>query len=343
MRSALRLLAATLGWVYPLSLLAIVALVRMVGERWWIALVAMYLPRWGFALPLPLLVAALWRWGPRRLLVLQAGAAALVVFPLMGLTLNLHRPSAPDGPLRVLSYNVWGGRLDAQAVLRQIDALAPNVVLLQEADGRRAQPLKDHFAGWNVHAFDQFFLATRFPIVDVWLPPKLPPPPVPRLARFVRYTLATPVGAVDVFNMHPISPREGLDELRGDEGFTYEVRTGRIFRTRAASHIQPNSTLRTRQAEAVAVAVHASPRAAVVAGDTNLPGLSRVFADTLGWLQDGFAAVGRGFGFTFPANHPWMRIDRVMANDRLRFTRFQTGDGRGSDHLCVFATLAAAP
>jgi endonuclease/exonuclease/phosphatase family metal-dependent hydrolase len=342
MRAALRHVAAVLGVAYPLALIVVVLLLRFVGERWWIALVVMYLPRWGFALPLPVVVAALWRWGPRRLVVLQLASVALVLFPLMGLTLNFERAEGKDGPLRVLSYNVWSGRLDGAAILRQIDALAPNMVVLQEAAGPRAQPLRDHFAGWHTSFIDQFFLASRFPIVDVTPPPKLPPPPVARSARFVRYTLATPLGAIDLINMHPISPREGLDELRGEEGFSNEVASGRIFHTRAAAHIRPNSSLRWQQADAVAAAVRASQRPVIVAGDTNLPTLSRAFVETLGGLQDGFTVIGRGFGYSFPSNHPWMRIDRIMASAHLRFTRFQTGDGRGSDHLCVFATLADA-
>jgi endonuclease/exonuclease/phosphatase (EEP) superfamily protein YafD len=323
-------------------LLALTLLLRIVGERWWIALVVMYLPRWGFALPLPIVAWVVWRWGPRRLLALQLVSVVLLLVPLMGLVVNPTREAQADGPVRVLSYNIDGGRIDAAAVVHQIDQLGPDVVLLQEGDSRRAQPIKDHFgAGWHTHDYDQFFLATRYPIREAWVPPRMPPPPVPRSPRFVRYTLETPLGLIDVVNMHPISPREGLDELRGDEGFTHEVRTGRILRTRAGARIRPNTELRRRQVEAVAGIVRASARPLIVAGDTNLPGLSVFLGMYLGKLQDGFTSVGRGFGYTFPANHPWMRIDRIMASDHLRFTRFETGTEEGSDHLCVFATLAA--
>jgi len=34
-----------------------------------------------------------------------------------------------------------------------------------------------------------------------------------------------------------------------------------------------------------------------------------------------------------------MRIDRVFANDALRFTTFRVGNSDASDHLCVIADL----
>ena len=78
----------------------------------------------------------------------------------------------------------------------------------------------------------------------------------------------------------------------------------------------------------------------IIAGDTNLPGLSFVFHRSLSGFQDGFTRAGWGFGYTFPTNHvPWMRIDRVLASDELRFVRFEVGKSLVSDHHCVVADL----
>jgi endonuclease/exonuclease/phosphatase family metal-dependent hydrolase len=344
MRRALSFLTTTIAIAYPATLLAAALLLRFVGESWWVTLVGLYLPRWGFALPLPFVAFALLAWGSRRLLLLLVPAIGLLLFPLMGLEINAARALGAGGELRVVSYNVAMGRFGLDEVLRQIDEFAPNIVLLQEANGRHAKPLAAHYEqDWHVHTHDQFFLASRFPIKDVYLPPKLDLPPVPRSARFARYTLETPVGEVDVFNVHPISPRDGLDELRG-QGLSYELRSGRLLRTsaNAIGHIEPNTRLRARQVAEIGAQVAGSERPVIVAGDTNLPGLSRLLAThLLNGLEDGFSAAGRGLGYTFPAKHPWMRIDRIMASDRLRFVTFETGRGLGSDHLCVFAALTA--
>jgi len=323
----LGLVATIAGWAYPLAVAAVTVVLRLVGDSWWVGLVLMYLPRWGFALPLVPVAVAVALWGPRRLLLAQAGAALLVLFPLMGLELNLRRPKGADGPIRLLSYNVARGRLDPELLLREIDARDANVVLLQEAHSRRAEVVRAHFAGWNVHQYDEFLLATRFEIREVTKPPRLPGGQFP---RFMRYLLGTPLGEVEVVHLHPISPREALNELRS-EGAPTE---------RARARFPANANLRTRQVAAAAAVARASTRPLIVAGDTNLPGLSRTLSRELGHLQDGFSLMGRGFGYTFPAHHPWMRIDRVLASHRLRFTRFETGAGQGSDHLSVFATLA---
>ena len=57
--------------------------------------------------------------------------------------------------------------------------------------------------------------------------------------------------------------------------------------------------------------------------------------------SDGFRACGVGFGYTFPAKQPWMRIDRVFASSELRFTDFKVGCA-SSDHRCVIAELQRA-
>ena len=80
----------------------------------------------------------------------------------------------------------------------------------------------------------------------------------------------------------------------------------------------------------------------VLAGDFNLPGLSGVFNSNLGAFQDGFTTSGSGFGYTFPAQMPWMRLDRVLATREFRFVAFEVGCDGLSDHRCVTATLARA-
>ena len=60
----LRLLAIIGAVAYPLALVAVILAFRYVGERWWVTLAAMYLPRLGFALPLPFILVAVYFWGP---------------------------------------------------------------------------------------------------------------------------------------------------------------------------------------------------------------------------------------------------------------------------------------
>jgi endonuclease/exonuclease/phosphatase family metal-dependent hydrolase len=335
---------------YPLALALIALVLYVIGERWWPVLVALYLPPWGFALPLPLVLFASWRWGTRRGTWLQLVSVALVLFPLCGLvprwpttppeaaaSATADDTLAEAEPLRVFSQNIALGRIDLQLTFEEIARARPNVVVLQEARGAVVQRLLAHFQKWHTHAHDQFFLASRFPITATRIPLKLPARGVERSARFVQHTLATPLGPVELLNVHPISPRDGLDELRG-EGFAHELQKGRLFDRRGPALIRQNAELRDQQIAAVAAAAP-TDRPVVIAGDTNLPHQSRLLRVHLARFQDGFAVAGGGFGYTFPAHHPWLRIDRILASDDLRFASFVTGTAQGSDHLSVFAVL----
>lgn len=328
---------------YPLALLGVIVALRFVGEQWWVTLVAMYLPRAGWALPLPFVVGAILAWERRRLLLLQVVALGLVVFPLMGLHPGLGREMpTPAGPvIRVMSYNVRSQRLQAPGILAQIRQFAPDVVLLQEIQGTPGKPLPKDFEGWHVRHDGELFVASRFPIRNTFVPPPLVyDKGKTGGAHYVKYTIETPLGPVDVFNMHLTSPREGLEEVRGN-GVREEIKSGRLFAGTASGLISFNALRRRRQAEGVAASAGASPRGVIVAGDSNLPGLSWLFARTLGRFRDGFAEAGRGLGYTYPAARGWLRIDRILTNDRLRTVEFRVGDSVASDHHAVCAVIAA--
>src|ERR1700722_13510102 len=107
---SLRRVVAGLAVAYPIALLGAVAVLRYVGEAWWLSTLGLYLPRIGFALPLPFLAVALHFLRRPPLLWLQAVGALIILFPLMGLV--LPRPTSADrgaATLRVLSFNVNAG------------------------------------------------------------------------------------------------------------------------------------------------------------------------------------------------------------------------------------------
>ena len=342
MRSALQVftIAGALGC--PLALVGVILAFRYVGERWWVTLAAMYLPRIGFVLPLPFVAIAIVLWGPRTLLRLQVLSLLLVVFPLMGLNLGTGRFStrASAEVIRVVSYNIGFGGRDIPGVVAQVRAFSPDLVLLQDASPRLEHDLTAAFEGWNVRVDGQFFVASRSPIREVWVPPAIVYDRGTGGAHFVRYTLDTPSGLVDVFNVHPTSPRQGLEEVRGN-GLREELTSGRLFAGKAGALVEFNAFRRQRQIEALTAVVATSLRPVIIAGDTNLPGLSWILGERLGHFRDAFSQAGLGFGYTFPARRPWMRIDRILTNYRLRALDFRVGDAVISDHRCVFAIVAA--
>jgi endonuclease/exonuclease/phosphatase (EEP) superfamily protein YafD len=341
-RKILRMIAVA----YPASLLAVALMLRYIGEGWWVTTFLLYLPRVAFAAPLPFIVVGLLFARMRSLLWLQTVSSILVVFHLMGFVLPWPVSADADAVrVRVLSFNVHSGVGGVEPIVAEIDRHAPDVVLLQEVGNGEsfAALLRPHYA--TVEVSGQFLLATRFPLVSSVEPPKIFYAGDQRSPRFIEYVLDTALGPVAFYSVHPISPREALFSLRGEHGLKREIVSGGIFDGAAAPLIKKNAGLRTLQIETAWESAARETMPVVIAGDTNLPGLSRTLHRTLANFQDGFRSASWGFGYTFPTNkwRPWMRIDRVFASERLRFVDFQVGNSRVSDHRCVVADLQAAP
>lgn len=327
-------------WAY----LAVVVLywlaLWLIGESWWVTTVVLYLPHavaLAPALPLVLLLGTV---GPRRFVAVPLVAVVVVIFPIMGLVVCGGSEDPSGTPrLRVLSYNVDSGRRSIDQLAAEIVGARPDIVVLQEGDQQVGDQVTALLPDFVRHASGQFYIASRWPIVLVHEPPKIPVRGANRTPRFVRYTLETPLGLLDVFNVHPVSPRDGFESIRGG-GLTGEVESGGIFAVDRDAWVH-NTELRRAQAAAIVSLARTSQHPVIIAGDTNLPESSDIFADTLGRYQDGFDAVGRGFGYTFPAHtrFAWMRIDRILAGPGLRFLAFGVGSRRGSDHYCVWADL----
>ena len=336
-----------LGIAYPVALLVVALALRFGGERWWVTGVALYLPRLGFAAPLPLLVLALAASKMRRFLWTQAAAAFLVVFTLMGLTLPSPGAAAdPSAPrLRVLSYNVNSDYGGTDHVVQEIDRYEPDVVLLQEIGDQEVLQREMRARYSSVTLNGQFLLATRYAILSSFEPDKLPIDGKLRSPRYIAQTIATPLGPIAVYDVHPLSPRFAFHEMRG-HGLRREILSGRLFTGASAPAMLENDRVRAAQVEAFSQRAERESFPVIIGGDTNLPDLSYVLHRHLSRFQDGFVKAGSGFGYTFPSTarrSPWMRIDRILASDQLRFVRFEVGTSQASDHLCVVADLQRRP
>src|SRR5438045_2373256 len=97
--------ARALRWACGGYLVFVVALwltLRFATDRWWVATVVMFGPRWVWALPLTLLLPAVVVVRRRKLLWLLTAAAVVVAVPVMGLCVPLRRVLSPGkAPARV--------------------------------------------------------------------------------------------------------------------------------------------------------------------------------------------------------------------------------------------------
>ncbi len=253
----------------------------------------------------------------RVLVVMEVVAMLIALFPLM--ELRVGRSSKPRGtPLRLLTYNVFYARTDRAALTREITGAGANVIVLQEARSSFGEYLQAQLPGWTVRVDDEFLLATKLNVREIEKPKAF----ADASRGWVRYSLEGAAGALEVVNVHPISPRAGLME-QVDPRIAIE--------------------LRGRQIESAAAAASRARGPVIIAGDTNLPPLSAVGRRHLSPYRDAFEDVGLGFGYTFPAKLPWMRIDRVLSGPGVRFLDVRVLPRGASDHRAVVADFELEP
>jgi endonuclease/exonuclease/phosphatase (EEP) superfamily protein YafD len=334
-------ITALAACAYPLVLVAAVLLVRCFSDDWWLLEAALYLPRILLAIPMIALLPLLIALRLPRLLWTQLVASLVLLFPLMGLVLPSPYASASGPTLRLMSYNVHDCLSRAEVVDANIRRHSPDVVLLQEICSH-SQPIIERLRSRYplVRAEGQFLVASRFPLRDVLAGKRLKREDREYDVGSIRYVFDTPLGRITIYSLHPASPREALDALRGID-VRAALRAGNLLRGGLAESVaRENREVRELQLTAAATLAASDPNPVVLSGDTNLPGLSPVLERQFSTYQDGFSSAGWGFGYTFPSQHPWLRLDRMFASRTLRFTSFLTGCGTESDHRCIVAELS---
>jgi endonuclease/exonuclease/phosphatase (EEP) superfamily protein YafD len=328
---------------YPLALLTVVAAFHWVGERWWVTTIGLYLPRVAFGLPLPVLVLALlfsraFRWLPSLLV-----GCVILVFPLMGLHLGgPHRQTDGATRLTVLTLNMGFGHGGIAPVISLIRDTRADVVALQAVGGNFAA-LRAGLTEYSFVRDGELAIGSRFPLDQFVVSAPVVLDGGAQPGMYVRCRLMTPAGPVRLYSVHPTSPHSSFDRIR-DAGIREEMLTGHILDGQSRLEMIANTAVRLAQLGALSEDAGTSPDPVLIAGDTNLPGLSWALSRLFGAYQDGFAEAGRGFGYTYPADrHPWMRIDRVLAASRFRFVGALTPERRIFKHLAVVADVELPP
>ncbi|MCU1495641.1 MAG: Endonuclease/exonuclease/phosphatase [Acidimicrobiaceae bacterium] len=319
MRHAGRLLTI-LGWivVVPLAGVAIARIVAWDSLEPLVVLDAVtawiYLPAW--------LVAVAAVIGRRRLLAFAALAVAVAQIAFLAPELSAGRPlpawtrTAPS--IRLFDANVYDANPSMAGYVARIEQDRPDLVTLEEANPSDARQLERSGAldrlpyRFEVSLFDPsaFLIASRYPLraTHVLTSSGLP--------LVVQTHVVLPTGTLTVWVVHtlapvPVSWREWSNELR------------------TIAHL-------------VRMAL---PRRLLVVGDFNATWGNKAFRGVLAaGVTDGAAARDQPFEMTWsqmmPPLPPFVRIDHVLAGPNVSVERISTGDGPGSDHRYVTATVA---
>ena len=253
----------------------------------------------------------------KRFLWVVIASAIAAMFGIMGFCLpwrNVFVPSASGESIRILSCNTHGQVLQIGRLAELIDAAKPDVVVLQEWTQPADCALFKN-GDWTVVTNGEMLLATRFHVESFGEVEN---------AAAVHYTLKTPGGNVDLFNVHFASPH-------------FPLRDVVIGRENGRADLEMN--IRRRRDESREVIRTAGPMTdpVLIAGDFNLCPDSPIFRDNFGNYRDAFAACGFGFGWTYRSRWTALRIDHILARGWIVCRACWLGPDVGSLHRPLIA------
>src|SRR5690606_37835695 len=223
-----------------------------------------------------------------------------------------------DHRIRLVSYNVYFGKMSRPKLVDELVAMDADILVIQAGYRALRGQLMTHYPDRAMQEHDEFLIVSRFPIQRC-----VEPKPIqgePDSAKYIGCLLDGPTKPFWVYGVHPFSPRHalfGADDAR-----------------------DANVAFREQQIAAAIESARSNGPPFVLVGDTNLPDPSPIARKYFTGLHDAFADVGFGFGYTFPAKRPWMRIDRAFADDGVRFLNVRVGALGESDHRPLIVEFA---
>lgn len=338
-----RLLLKTANVLHFLLLLALLLLMKTIGERHWLTAFCLFVPGQLWLLPLAVL-APLTLLLCRRWLLVHLAGVLLVAFGYY--SFYWAWPPAPARPVLTVMSNNFGqnNRQGFSAFLAQEN---PDLVVLQEAAGQGGR-LARGYTNYQVKAWGEFVLLSKLPILNSGPVPAYSTEGVPVAAWFeVSFQSRTVV----VYNVHLPSPRRELYRSRGlgllaalAGSGQDDTRTGRY-----RQGLEDSWKKRTEIATKLADHLKKETRPFVVTGDFNMSSHGYIYDRFAENLADAHATSGRGYGLTFPGYTsnpvtlfgPWLRLDYLFAGKGFRPVDCRTEAGRKSQHRAVAARFEA--
>ncbi|MEV7557687.1 endonuclease/exonuclease/phosphatase family protein [Streptomyces sp. NPDC089795] len=270
-----------------------------------------FLPWAGLSVPVLLLAAAVRR---SRLAAVAVLAPLTVWGCLFGGTLTDKRSERSErsggANFTVVSHNVDEENPDPARTARALAASGADVLALEEMSSKATPAYERELAAGYPYRSDTLGVGlwSKHPLNGVEAVPIMP------WTRAVRATVETPGGPVAVYAAHLASVR-----VTPDAGFT--------------------TARRNDAARKLAEAVRAESAARVVVmGDFNGTAEDTALRPVTSQLTSAQHEAGAGFGFTWPAAFPVVRIDQILVKG-MSVTSAWTLPATGSDHLPVAASL----
>jgi endonuclease/exonuclease/phosphatase family metal-dependent hydrolase len=320
-----------LPWLYLLLVVALILFMRLAGERWVLATLMLYGPRW--LILIPLLPMAYWaaRYHRRSLLPL-AIAAGIVLGPLMGFCFpwgRFRRASTPS--ITILSCNTKGHCSKNERLNKLVHQSGVDVVVLQDC----FQPVDiDWPLDWNILQKGELLFASPFPLKYIVPPADLGYDNDHR-EKVLLCSVVLPQGELRLATVHLQSPHVGIARV---------INRRHGLEPDQAGAIEEESDERWQESKTIASGLLDAKIDAVV-GDFNLTDDNPIYRRYWSSFTDAFGACGFGFGGTerptvwFPYR---VRIDHVLTRGVWRPSKCWVEDEVGSDHLPIVARIYAS-
>ncbi|WP_433284406.1 endonuclease/exonuclease/phosphatase family protein [Micromonospora sp. CA-244673] len=286
------------------------------------SLVETFLPWFGLFIPV-LLVGALWR--------RSASAVVALLLPVL-VWLNLFGgllgdKSQPGSGLTVAEHNVGAGNPDPARTARDLAASGADVLALVEVTEQARGTYENELAkAYPYHAVEG--------TVGLWS--KLPLSETQPVDTKMDYGPLADTKPLDVKMAYNRALRTTVTTSQGPVA-VYVAHLG-------SARVNPRAgfwtTHRDRNAQALGEAIAAEGNERVVLlGDLNGAMDDRAFAGITSELRSAQDEAGNGFGFTWPAQFPVVRIDQILVRGMKPESSWVL-PATGSDHLPVAARIA---
>lgn len=294
-----------------------------------------YAPRPLFALPFLVLAPVTFFTRQRWLFAECLLALGLVFGPLMDLQTNLPASGQAaarfekDRIFRFMTFNIGvSDKFQVDEVAEYLKANDIDVLLVQEDAeivrfGRKMQEI-----GWHVNR--QATIFSRWPILA-------DSPDLPHEAAGTYLYQA---------EVHYARIRRGDQEFLIGSAHAPSVRAYfyRFLHLFDEEELRKVMNWQTRQIQRIALSMDRSGNLPIVlGGDFNTPPRSPHVRPLEKRFLDVFAAIGIGYGYTYPAESPWLRLDRFYVSREWVPLSCRIGPSFGSDHRPLLVDVALEP
>lgn len=311
---------------YATAVVALWVLVDLLADRWWLATLVAFGPRWMAFLPLGVVVPAVLMMPRRQAQGLSAVltlSSMVLLVGVMDLQVTWSRTAKPP-VLRLMTHNLGGAHVTREAMHQFLTSQQIDVAVFQECPFYNSSlgPF-----GWHFYYGGDLCLVSRYPfkVLDVHDPDTawqyIGTAPL-------RFELDTPGFRFEVLNVHFSTIRTGVEALAAE-------------RVEGLKDFAFNRSKAAEDSRAARARISRSSAPLIVAGDFNLPVESRIYREYWGEFENAFSSCGRGFGHT---KFTWLfgiRIDHVLMSPHWSCT-----DARvlpivfGGDHAALIVDLS---